>query len=331
METLQINNRPAVIEDVIPIETVESSANDLHFINANTLAMPIDQLKSHHLIPVFIKDNEPVISQFEFIETAIDAVKRVYPGEQVLSPIVRVSHPVKGRIPEAKDKPAMELQEYEKTIYYERAAFIIELPGITDVINGNRLCLTVGGIKNYSSDSLYNKKGVDEHFKVFIGLQVKCCLNLCVWSDGFIGDLKVKTKSQLSNAIYSLFASYDAVSHLGAIKRFENYSLTEQQFAHIIGRCRMYQNLPTEMKENIPALNFGDTLVGTICRDYYKDTSFCRMDNGDINLWNLYNLFTGANRASYIDTLLDRCVNAYQFIENIRIALDNQSTNWFLN
>ena len=331
MEFLQINNHTAAVEEIVPIETVESPTSDLHFINGNTIAMPMEQIKLNHLIPVFIKDNEPVISQIDFIETVLDAVKKVFPGERILKPVVRVSHPVKGRIPEAKDKPAIELQEYEKTVYYERAAFIIELPDIADVINGNHVCLTVGGIKNYSSDSLYNRKGADEHFKVFIGFQNKVCLNLSLWSDGFIGDLKVKTRAQLFNASYSLFASYDAVTHLGAIKRFENYSLTEQQFAHVIGRSRMYQNLPVELKEHIPALSFGDNLIGTICRDYYKDNSFCRMENGDINLWNLYNLFTGANKSSYIDTFLDRSVNAYQFIDNIRIALDNQGTNWFLN
>jgi len=328
---LLINNYPTSVVEIIQPHEVESSTSNMHFINANTIAMPVEQLRAHHLIPVFIKDNEPVISQFEFIETVVSAVKRVYPGESLLNPIVRVSHPVKGRIPEAKDKPAMELQEYEKTIYFERAAFIIELPGIADIIDGNRVCLTVGGIKNYSSDSLYNKKGVDENFKVFIGFQNKVCLNLCVTSDGFIGDLKVKTRAQLSNAIYSLFASYDAVSHLSSIKRFESYSLTEQQFAHLIGRCRMYQNLPVAMKENIPFLSFGDNQIGTICRDYYKDSSFCRTQSGDIGLWRLYNLFTGANKSTYIDNLIDRAVNAYEFVDNVCLALDGKSRSWFLN
>lgn len=331
MELLQLNNHPKAIEPIMQPLEVEASTHDMRFIHGNSIDMSAEQLRLHHLIPVFTKDNERVISQFEFIETVMDVVKRVYPGERVLDPVIRVSHPIKGRIPIAKDKPAAELQDFERTIFYERAAFIIELPGITDVINGNRLCLTVGGIKNYGSDSLYNKKGVDEHFKIFIGFQVKCCLNLSVTSDGFIGDLKVKTKAQLSNAIYGLFASYDAVEHMTAVKRFETYSLTEQQFAHLVGRCRMYQNIPAELRENIPSLNFGDTLIGAVCKDYYRDNSFSRMENGDINLWNLYNLFTGVNKSSYIDTLIDRAVNAFQFIDNIRVALDNQGINWFLN
>ncbi|WP_343671721.1 DUF3871 family protein [Chitinophaga sp.] len=36
-----------------------------------------------------------------------------------------------------------------------------------------------------------------------------------------------------------------------------------------------------------------------------KDDSFCREVDGSINLWTLYNLFTGANKSSYIDTFLE--------------------------
>lgn len=42
----------------------------------------------------------------------------IYLGS-ILRPSIRLSHPIVGRIPEAKDKPAIDLAEYEKTIYYE--------------------------------------------------------------------------------------------------------------------------------------------------------------------------------------------------------------------
>jgi hypothetical protein len=85
------------------------------------------------------------------------------------------------------------------------------------------------------------------------------------------------------------------------------------------------------MKNDIAPLQFGDTQVGMVVKDYYKDKSFCRDANGNINLWKLYNLFTGSNKTSYIDTFLDRSANAYHFTEAIRFALQNKSTNWFLN
>src|SRR5690606_41512531 len=87
---------------------------------------------------------------------------------QILPPSIRISHPIKGRIPEAKDKPAHLLREEEETIYYERMAFILEIPTISDTINGNPLSLTVGGIKAHNQDNLYARKGAEENIKLFI-------------------------------------------------------------------------------------------------------------------------------------------------------------------
>jgi hypothetical protein len=68
-----------------------------------------------------------------------------------------------------------------------------------------------------------------------------------------------------------------------------------------------------------------------VCKDYYKDKSFCRGRDGSINLWRLYNLFTGANKTTYIDTFLDRSVNAFNFVSEVRRGLEFRGTNWFLN
>ncbi|GAB3991891.1 hypothetical protein GCM10028807_23360 [Spirosoma daeguense] len=70
--------------------------------------------------------------------------------------------------------------------------------------------------------------------------------------------------------------------------------------------------------------------MGAVCKDYYRDESFCREADGSINLWRLYNLFTGVNKSSYIDTFLERSVNALQFVEQIRAGLDGHTTNWYL-
>jgi hypothetical protein len=112
MELLQINNHPSFIEDIEPIEQLQTSKRELFFINANTIDMGLEEIKSNHIIPVYHKTNETVISQIDFIETVVDVVKKVFPGERILNPDIRVSHPVKGRIPEAKDKPAKDLIEF---------------------------------------------------------------------------------------------------------------------------------------------------------------------------------------------------------------------------
>ena len=81
------------------------------FIEANTVPTSFAEVRRDHIIPVFVKDNEPLISQADFIQVTAEAVRDVFRGEQILAPQVRVSHPIKGRIPEAKDKPAAQLHE----------------------------------------------------------------------------------------------------------------------------------------------------------------------------------------------------------------------------
>lgn len=306
-------------------------STDKPFIQANTIASSLSEIKDRHIIPVFIKDNEPVISHTDFIEITQSVVSEVYSGEEILQPSIRVSHPVKGRIPDARNKPASELLEHEKTLYYERMAFVIELPGICEVIAGNTLSLTVGGVKAYNLDNLYNRKGADEHFKVFIGFKNLVCTNLCVWSDGYLSDLRVKSLGELRAIIRNLVERFSSQYQLQQMRQFTEYSITEQQFAILVGRCRMYQHLPANLKADVPQMLMGDNQVGAICKDFYRDQAFCRNEDGSINLWRMYNLFTGANKSTYIDNFLDRSVNAYHFVEQIRFALQRKAFNWYLS
>ena len=326
-----IDSIPWEEETVTAVAVIQQESTDKPFIQANTVPANFKELQEKHIIPVFIKDNEPVISHTDFIEVTQSALSEIYGHEQILQPSIRLSHPVMGRIPDAKHKPAIELLEHEKTLYYERMAFIIEIPSFTDIIGGNMLTLTVGGVKAYNLDNLSNRKGADEHFKVFIGFNNQVCTNLCVWSDGYISDLKVSSPGQLKACIKSLFERYNAGFQLQEMEKLAHFSITEQQFAQVVGRCRMYQHLPSQMKSNIPPMLLGDTQVGTICKDFYRDESFCKNEDGSINLWKLYNLFTGANKSTYIDNFLDRSVNAYNFTEQIRFALQRHVYNWYLN
>ncbi len=309
----------------------EMISNDRPFIQANTIECSLQEIREKHIIPVYVKDNERTISVAEFIESAYEMAADVYHGETICKPTIRVSHPIKGRIPDAKDKRADQLEEFEKTLYYERAAFVIEIPSIQSEIDGNILSLSIVGIKAYNLDNLYNRKGADEHFKIAIGFQNKVCTNLCLWTDGFMSNVAVKNLGQLKATMRTLFQNYNSNQHLFHLRKLSEFELTEQQFALLMGRCRLYQYLPNSIKNDIPALSFGDTQLGAVARDYYKDESFCKADNGNINLWRLYNLFTGTNKSSYIDSFLDRSVSAYQFAEQLRWALENKTHNWYLN
>ncbi|WP_162427876.1 DUF3871 family protein [Pontibacter pudoricolor] len=306
-------------------------SNSSAFIAANTVPIVFSELQQEHIIPVYVKDNEPLISQADFIRTTQEIASTIFSGERIQSPQIRCSHPIKGRIPEAKDKPANQLQDWERTLYYERMMFLLEIPSVVNTIDNNQLTLTIGGVKAYNLDNLYNKKGAAEHFKVFIGFNNLVCTNLCVKTDGYLADLKVSHVDQLYSGIQQLLSSYDQHQHLTQMHALTECSITEQQFAQLLGRCRMYQHLPKEEKKQIPALLFGDSQLTAVCRDYYRDPSFCKQEDGNISLWKLYNLLTGANKSTYIDQFLDRSVNALEFATQIQGAVQGHASNWYVN
>ena len=157
------------------------------------------------------------------------------------------------------------------------------------------------------------------------------CTNLCIWTDGYLADVRVKTVSQLIEAIQTLIQSYRVNQHLRAMQDLTRYYLTEQQFAQLIGRCRLYQYLPQVQKREIAPLLLGDSQINTIARDYYRDESFCRSEDGTISLWSVYNLFTGAIKSSYVDTFLDRNVNAFQFSQLLLEAVQGGNSSWYLH
>lgn len=301
------------------------------FIEANTQEIYLKHLKNECIIPVFSKDNEKTISHQEFIEISQNCIANVFPNHSISEPEIRVSHQIKGRTPGAIHKNVKDLLDHEKTIYYERMAFIIKIPAIKDIINGNELSLTIGGVRAYNQENLYNKKTF-EKFKFFVGFQNKVCCNLCVWNDGFVDDLKVSSYEELQSKLFQVLNNYNAEKHLSEMKQFADYSLTEHQFAQLLGRTRLYQHLPKKEKLKIPLLLFTDGHINAITKDYYEDESFCRNNDGGINLWNLYNLFTQANKSSYIDTFLDRNLNAFDFTKVIQQSLNgNSEYHWFLS
>jgi len=321
----------AIIENAV-VEEVELPESDIsrdQFIYANTIGVQQEELKTGCIIPVFSKDNESTLSHTEFIEITNEVTGRFFKGERLLLPSIRVSHPIKGRIPEAMGKPAKELREDEKTLFWERMAFVIELPGITETVSGNSLSLTVGGVRAYNHENLYNRKS-EEKFKIFIGFKNKVCCNLCIFTDGAFKEIRVRTLHELAVEVYNLISQFDPYRQMQMLQNFGNYSLSESQFAHLLGKARMYQHLPLRDKKELQPFPLSDTQIGLVAREYYHDKAFCRNENGSIDLWRLYNLFTGANKSSYIDTFLDRGAQCYSFTRFLTNQLEMGGRSWYL-
>jgi hypothetical protein len=301
-----------------------------NFIEANTTEVSLNHLQNECTIPVFAKDNECTISHFEFIDSAKEVIEDILQFKGVLKPDIRVSHVIKGRIPMAINKPAKELLDEEKTIYYERCAFVIEIPEISEVINGNKLNLAIGGVRSYNQENLFSKKSM-EKFKVFIGFQNTVCTNLCISTDGLKEDLRVSSIMELKAKIYELINNYKKKEHLINMERMFRYSLTETQFAHLVGKMKLFPYLSKEEKQTLFPLVMNDTQLNIVVRDYHTDAHFSKSADNMINFWNLYNLLTEANKSTYIDNNFERNVNAFAFINYLINSIEKGESNFFIH
>ena len=320
-------------QEIVDVEPILSrrEVKKLPFIEANTKEVTIEHLKDDCIVPVFSKDNEITISHPNFIESVWEAANRVFPSESIELPEIRVSHIIKGRTPEAIHKSVKDLLEKDKTIYYERMMFCFEIPSIHEDIAGNRLNLTIGGVRSYNHENLYSKKGM-EKFKLFIGFKNLVCCNMCVSTDGFKSELKVMNVNGLLNIAMQLFQEYNAAKHLYYMGAFKDSYMTEHQFAQFLGKGRLYQYLPNEQRRLLPQMLMTDTQIGIVAKSFYHDDNFSLPDNQkEISMWNVYNLLTGANKSSYIDNFLDRAYNATQLADGLNKALYGDSEySWFI-
>lgn len=301
-----------------------------HFIEANTMEIDLQHLQSDCIVPVFSKDNELTISHNAFIETVWEAANTFFTGETIEKPDIRVSHIVKGRIPEAIHKPANQLLESDKTQYFERMMFCFEVPTIYETVEGNKLTLSIGGVRAYNQMNLYSKKTV-ERFKVFVGFKNMVCCNLCVYTDGYLGNLEVSSTSDLFRSVLEMFNRYDPAKHIHLMQTLGNSYLTEHQFCQILGKMRLYQCLPQGYQKSVPRLLITDTQINSVAKAYIQDENFGGF-GGDLSMWRFYNLLTGANKSSYIDSFLDRSLNATEVAQGINMALHgDERYSWFID
>jgi len=301
---------------------------DLPFIEANTLPVSLIDMEQNHIIPVFTKDNHALISQHQFIHTTHDIITSIH-NNDVLGPYIRVSHPIKGRVPSARHKKAHELLPHEETIYYERMMFVYIIPSITKVVNGQELKLVIGGVKAYNKDNLNKNGNAMQHFTFFIGFQVKVCSNLCVWSDGLKDSIMVNSLDALGYSINSLISGYNPAAQLDFLSRLNQYTLSEREFAHFLGKCRLYNFLPRDRKQALIPSGLNDTQLSYVAKQYFQDHHFAST-GGYIDLWSLYNLFTAALKTSYIDTIIDNNVLVGNFFTHMISSLDSTKSSWYL-
>jgi hypothetical protein len=311
------------------VEQPVTTTSCVSFLDANTNHITMDELKTQCVVPTWA-NQELTISHQDFIESVWDAAQSFYQGEQLTKPTIRASHIVRGRTPDALGKKASELLECEKTQFYQRLAFAFTIPTIYETVEGQRLELCVGGVRNYNDLNLYrSSKGV-EKFSVFVGWRVRICSNQILTGQGVKLSMEVMDLKQLYQQVMELFNGFNPAKDIHLMQTLSNTYLTETQFAQVIGRMRLYQALPQGLSRSIPRLLITDSQINNVCRGYYQNEDFGGQ-GGSLSMWNFHNLLTEANKSRYIDSYLQRAVNATDVAVGLNNAMHGDSTyQWFL-
>ena len=318
-------------------ETLHDATLEHHpnFIEGPSNEISMEELTFKNIIPTFC-DNTLTISHQKFIETTRKAAEVIFGQGNITPAETRCSHPIIGRIPPAQHKKASELRDDEKTLFYQRLAWIAHITTLTSSINGQQVSLTIGGTRSYSEDKLYARQN-PQHFRVFIGFRVRVCSNMMLTTDGISDTMLCMTEMDVFQKAFELFKRFNEVKEttLYNLEALNNTWLTQEQFCKIIGRLRLYQALPNTQQKQLPQILLGDSVVNAATKEYIKNPNFGMGDSdGSISCWQLMQLLNEAVKNSYSDLWIDRNANCTTFATGISNALngnDSQGYSWFLN
>lgn len=305
-----------------------------NFIEGPSNEISMEELTFKNIIPTF-SDNSLTISHQKFIETTRKAAEVIFGAGNITTAETRCSHPIIGRIPSAQHKKASELRDDEKTIFYQRLAWIAQVTTLTSSINGQLVSLTIGGTRSYAEDKLYARQN-PQHFRVFIGFRVRVCSNMMLTTDGVSDNLLCMTEADIFQKAFELFNRFNEVkeSTLYNLEALNNTWLSQEQFCKIIGRLRLYQALPNTQQKALPQILLGDSVVNAATKQYISNPNFGMGDgDGSISCWQLMNLLNEAVKNSYSDLWIERNANCTTFATGIASALNgnDDSYSWFLN
>ena len=315
-----------------PEEETTGEEQHPNFIESNTQAITIEELATRCIVPTF-SDNSLTIAHQNAIAAVYKAAEDVF-GE-LTPPECRVSHAINGRVASAIHKPTKDLTDEEKTIFYQRLAFVAHVKSLTRIVAGQKIELTIGMCRAYNEDKLYSRKS-PEKMKIFVGWKVRVCSNLCLTCNGNSGTVEVLTEADVYQKAYQLFRRFDSEKEdtLKLIENLNNTRISESLFCYIIGRLRLYQALSTEQQKNLPTIEIGDQVAFATVRGFVSNPNFgMKEGESSISMFEMLQLFNEAIKQTYIDKWVDRNQNCTDFALGIQKAIqgnDTEGYNWFL-
>ena len=199
-------------------------------------------------------------------------------------------------------------------------------------------------ISMYMMNHLTGVVGLDDAALAVITTIFLICRIFDSVNDPFMGVIVDNTKTRwgkfkpwiligmLSSGVLTilLFNNFNMERDIELLQTLTHTRLTESQFAQIVGRMRLYQALPSYMQRKVPKLLITDSQINNVCRDYYNNPNFGAKDS-TISMFDFHNLLTEANKSSYIDSYVQRGINATEVTVGICKALQGDSEySWFL-
>jgi hypothetical protein len=321
------------VDGPAPEPEEEISQEHPNFIESNTQAITIEELATKCIVPTF-SDNSLTIAHQNAIAAVYKAAEDVF-GE-LTPPECRVSHAINGRVASAIHKPTKDLLDEEKTIFYQRLAFVAHVKSMTRVVAGSEVHLCIGLCRCYNQDKLYSRKS-PEKITIFAGWIVRVCSNCCLTTNGNSGTVEVLTEADVYQKAYQLFRRFDPEKEdtLKLIENLHNTRISESQFCYLIGRLRLYQALPNEVQKTLPIIEIGDAAANAAVRGFVSNPNFgLKEGEGSISMFDMLQLFNHAiKQTSYIDRFVDRNQNCTDFALGIQKAIqgnDTEGYSWFL-
>ena len=99
----------------------------------------------------------------------------------------------------------------------------------------------------------------------------------------------------------------------------------------LVGKVNVDEEEELARQYRVMSIPTTDTQVNNVAKAYINDENFGSLGN-DLSMWKFYNLLTGANKSSYIDSFLDRAYNATELATGICSALHGDDKyQWFLS
>ena len=322
----------AQIVSVEPFPVATEEEAPLPFIEANSAAVSWRELTEESILPSYA-DGEIVVPHSHFIQALVMAAHDALPQDTFGPVEIRASHLTQGRIPSAIYKKTSELLESDKTKYWERICFCVQITSRQTYILGEPATLTFGGCRSLQDINFHGRK-TSEVFQAYISYRAKICSNLMIsLQDGLKDKIEATGPAEIYAAAYQLFSQFNAVENLRSLDGLGRTRITVDQFTHLIGKLRYYNCLSTADKRELPfQIELGDSQVYAATRNFVNG-HFGLNGRDSVDLFQMLNCFNQASKSSYLHNFLLKNANCTELTLGVQRSLEgtNHDYDWLLS